>query len=126
MEYKVQGLNELSKQLHQFQMDAGFIDGDKTQRMMLIGSELFEAFEAFRKEDYFDAEQYKMDMESGGEWSSRAFENLVKDTHEDEIADLAIRLLAYCGENKIDIEFHIQEKMKYNATRGYKYGGKKF
>lgn len=50
----------------------------------------------------------------------------MKDTFEDEIADSIIRLLDLCGKNNIDIEAHIQAKMDYNATRGFKYGGKKF
>jgi len=42
------------------------------------------------------------------------------------MADSIIRLLAMCAENNIDIEKHIQLKMKYNELRGFKYGGKKF
>lgn len=124
--YKVKNLNKLSKQLHQFQLDAGFIDSSKTQRLMLIGSELFEAFEAFRKDDYAQKEQYEIDNLGNENFDKNSFKELIKDSHEDELADLIIRSLAYCGENNIDIEFYINEKMKYNNSRGYKYGGKKF
>ena len=124
MEYKVKGLNELSKQLHQFQLDAGFDNPDITQRLMLVHTEISEAFEAFRKDrfcqftpgkNYIKPEQFKED-----------FEKQIKDTLEDEIADAIIRLLAFCGENNIKIEEHIKSKMQYNELRGFKYGGKKF
>jgi len=35
-------------------------------------------------------------------------------------------LLAICGENDIDIEKHIELKMKHNESRGFKYGSEKF
>lgn len=139
MKYNVEGLNTLSKQLHQFQIDAGFTDSNITQRLMLVHSEISEAFEAFRKdkmnmlkvfeEDLGFARLSISDWEAENEncnWLKNRFETTIKDTFEDEIADSVIRLLAMCGENDIDIEKHIQLKMKYNEMRGFKYGGKKF
>lgn len=128
MEYKVEGLNELSKQFNQFQVDAGFTDSNITQRLMLVHSEISEAFEAYRKGHYakiqeFETNQYVID---GSKAFKLDFEEDIKDSFEDEIADAVIRLLAMCGENNIDIEKHIQLKMKYNHLRGFKYGGKKF
>lgn len=55
-----------------------------------------------------------------------AFETYVKDSIQDELADAIIRLLAFCGENNIDIEKHVELKHQYNQLRGFKYGGKKF
>lgn len=125
MDYNVKGLNELSTQLHEFQVKMGFTDSDKTQRLMLCASEIFEAFEAHRKDKIctkpplhgftLDDDRFK-----------RIFEREVKDTLQDEIADAVIRLLAFCGENNIKIEQHIKAKMRYNELRGFKYGGKKF
>ena len=52
--------------------------------------------------------------------SKQFFEENVKDTFEDELADSIIRLLDLSAMLDIDIEFHITQKMRYNKTRGYK------
>lgn len=49
------------------------------------------------------------------------FENHVKDTFEDELADTMIRLLDLCGAMDIDLEWHISQKLKYNRTRVLKH-----
>lgn len=137
MNYNVEGLNDLAKQFHQFQIDAGFTDSSITQRLMLVHSEISEAFEAFRKNRYafskYKNDKFKNDLkrllipEEGEEahWKF-LFEESIKDSFEDELADSIIRLLGICAENNVDIEKHIKLKMKYNELRGFKYGGKKF
>ena len=50
------------------------------------------------------------------------FRETVKDTFEDEIADTFIRLLDISGFLEIDIERHIEYKMKYNKAREFKHG----
>ena len=45
------------------------------------------------------------------------FENTIKDTFEDEMADTVIRILDICGKMKIDIEWHIVKKLEYNKLR---------
>lgn len=140
MNYKVEGLNDLSKQFHEFQVNAGFTDSNITQRLMLTASEIFEAFEAFRKgRRAFEDQKHGSnegeekillsDLETfntGKEYWMDLFQKHVKDSLEDEMADVIIRALGFCAENNIDIEKHIQLKMKYNEMRGFKYGGKKF
>jgi len=121
MKYNVEGLNDLSKQFHQFQIDAGFTDSNITQRLMLVHSEISEAFEAFHKDEYANLEAYKNHLITQSFETS--FCEWIKDSFEDEIADAVIRLLAMCAENNIDIEKHIQLTMKYNQTRGFKFGG---
>lgn len=129
MKYNVQGLNKLSKELNQFVLNAGFDNNDVPLRTALIHSEVSEAFEAFRKDKMFKLNQAQKNVLGG--WVSdddfkKHFSEQCKDTFEDEIADSIIRLLDMCGKLDIDIEFHIQQKMRYNETRGFKYGGKKF
>jgi NTP pyrophosphatase (non-canonical NTP hydrolase) len=128
MEYRLNGLNELSEDLHNFELKMGFSDPNIPQRMMLINSELVEAFEAYRKDKFCNTKAFKFDciVMDGTELFKKQFEESVKDTFEDELADTLIRLLAFCAENKVDIEYHLEQKMKYNELRGYKYGGKKF
>ena len=41
-----------------------------------------------------------------------------------ELADVIIRILDYCGKEKIDIGQALNIKHEYNKTRPYKHGGK--
>lgn len=135
-EIKTKGLNELAKIFHQFQIDAGFTDSNITQRLMLVVSEVSEAFEAYRKNRYANIEEFDTVIRKSNpnarleavrnQTYKLNFEEHVKDSLQDEIADAIIRLLAFCGENNIDIEKHVALKYKYNQLRGFKYGGKKF
>lgn len=41
-----------------------------------------------------------------------------------ELADVIIRVLDTCAAKGIDIQAAVDEKLAYNATRGYRHGGK--
>lgn len=43
-----------------------------------------------------------------------------------KIADVIAYTLAWCSYNNIDIEFFIEQKMKYNKLRAYKHGNKRY
>lgn len=97
---------------HDNAMEKGF--WDKRQHigtlLMLIVSELGEALEAHRKRRRVNIGHYP--------WKDTdTFEQNIKDTFEDEIADVFIRLFDMCGGLGINIEEHIRQKMKYNRTR---------
>lgn len=49
--------------------------------------------------------------------NAEIFSAEIKDTLEDELADVVIRVLDFCGEHGIDIEDHIIAKMAYNEIR---------
>lgn len=80
------------------------------KQIALLQSEAGEALEADRKHRRCTA---NLDTVKD-EWS---FKHWVKDTVEDELADVFIRLMDTCGWLGIDIEKHVKLKMKYNASR---------
>ena len=45
---------------------------------------------------------------------------------EDATRNVIINVLRYCDYKGIDIEWHIEQKMKYNDLRSHKHGGKKY
>lgn len=93
------------KHLKESGADEALINATKnafiSQKLDLIHSELGEATEAMRKQNY-------------------GLER--KDTFEDEIADVLIRLCDLCGELDIDIEKQIEWKFNHNKTRENKHG----
>jgi NTP pyrophosphatase (non-canonical NTP hydrolase) len=86
------------KEAHEIAMQKGFWKEPRavSELLMLIVSELGEACEADRKEDW----------------------NNLKE----EIADTFIRLGDMCEALDIDIESEIRKKMDYNKTRPMKHG----
>ena len=118
-------LNKLRDEIHENAKNKGFYDNQRETGtlLMLCVSELAEAMEADRNGLYADLELIEKDKEDfiDFKWS---FENSIKDTFEDELADTIIRILDLCGAKGIDIEKHIELKMKYNATREKMHGKK--
>lgn len=119
-------LNKLSKTIHEANVKKGFYDKpiETGTKLMLVVSELAEALEADRKERVAKVEQFNILVESGHYTFEDAFKGTIKDTFEDEIADAMIRLFDLSGNLGIDIEKHIELKLKYNATRQPKHGKK--
>jgi NTP pyrophosphatase (non-canonical NTP hydrolase) len=118
-------LNQLRDEIHENAKNKGFWDKERETGtlLMLCVSELAETMEADRNGLYADLELIEKDKENfiDFKWS---FENSIKDTFEDELADTIIRILDLCGAKGIDIEKHIELKMKYNATRERMHGKK--
>jgi NTP pyrophosphatase (non-canonical NTP hydrolase) len=108
---------------------------DKThnvgERLMLIVSELSEALDADRIGKKANIRGFYSDLANAGIISDdetmtfyqsmeykRSFESTMKDTFEDELADALIRLLDLAQEHGIDLDRHVQEKLRYNVIRG--------
>jgi NTP pyrophosphatase (non-canonical NTP hydrolase) len=132
-------MKNLISQAHEMAKSKGFWDGEernKSELLMLVVSELAEALEALRKDHYADQDvveslSHDLELDRTDEefllkainWKT-SFEQGVKSSFEDELADVAIRLFDLCGGLGVDLEKHIEMKMKYNSMRGYKHGKK--
>ena len=112
----------MADQIHKVAVEKGFYEGEINigEKLMLIVSEIGEAMEAHRKGKF--ADDHRTVIEDNN--FLKSFEEYIKDTFEDEIADTFIRLLDLCAYMKIDIEKHIQLKNEYNILREYKHGKK--
>ena len=118
-------IKELIKQAHENALSKGFYpDGEKKnigELLMLVVSELGEALEAHRAGTFPLYEMFQSEIDSGIDFRT-AFKNHIKDTLQDELSDAVIRICDMCGYLNIDLEKHIELKMKYNTTREYKHG----
>lgn len=130
-------LNSLAKEFHEYAKSKGFWDDhrDVGTLLMLMVSELSETLEADRNGRYakIDGREFIIDgrtiredldlaiKENDMVKFEQLFKTQVKDTFEDEVADTFIRLLDFVGKYEIDIEKHIELKMKYNQLRPYKH-----
>lgn len=130
-------LNELAKQVHENAKSKGFFDSEKNigEMLCLIHSEVSEALESDRKKWYYENideskkwfikgladANYSASFNSEEDFKNE-FEHSVKNTFEDEMADVIIRVLDLCAFKGIDIESHIKAKMRYNASRKFMHG----
>lgn len=96
------------------------IDKNIGELLMLIVSELGEALEADRKGTYPLYELFQSEIDEGKPFQE-AFKNHIEDTLHDELADAVIRICDMCGYLNIDLEKHIELKMKYNEIREHKH-----
>lgn len=112
-------LNLLAREIHENAKAKGFWDSTRNrgELFMLMVSELGEALEAHRKGKFAklsDFEKLEKDLLASGEFSQEdafiaSFMKHVKDTFEDEIADVVIRILDYVGwrqDVEIKLEFY--------------------
>ena len=117
-------LNELCEEIHKVQVDKGFYEEKREMGtlLMLIVSELSEALEADRKNRYAKDKIGHINISDANFVSE--FEENIKDTFEDEIADAVIRIFDLCGYLNIDLDRHVLMKLKYNESRPKKHGKK--
>lgn len=125
LEENLKGLNQAANQIFQNNKAKGFWDNERNvgELLMLVTSELGEAMEAHRKNKFAKPIQIDNLIEGGYTWEDSPiafashFQDEIKDTFEDEIADSVIRLLDLSAGLGIDLEKHILQKVKFNETR---------
>lgn len=122
----MENLTNLAKVIHQNNVDKGFYDGPERNMgevLALIHSEVSEALEAHRKGIQYKGLLPAVMADEDQEFKQN-FEQYVKGTFEDELADILIRVLDLCGWKKISIQTHVDAKLRYNKLRPYKHGKK--
>ena len=126
-------ISNMVREAHSNAVDKGFWDNSGQtpnigEKLMLIVSECSEALEALRKTDNetkvkpLSSQWDDLVAEYGFE---TVFREDVKNTFEDELADVLIRVADLAGYMGIDLETHVELKMRYNRGRE-RLHGKKF
>lgn len=96
--------NSLSLRAHTNATNKGFWDGQRTTRehcLMLIVTEIAEMVEADRHDRHADMSKYN---ELAKHFDAALFEECIKDSVEDECADIAIRIFDMSGAMHIDFD----------------------
>lgn len=125
-------IKEISQEIHENNIKKGFWEDKDTKNvgevLMLCVTELSEALEAHRNGKFSNIEKFHKERQSTPFHEKAAtiqsFQDNIKDTFEDEIADTVIRLFDLCEGFGIDLETHIRLKTDYNKTRPFKHGKK--
>lgn len=119
-------INELAKKIHSDNVRKGFYEVEKNvgEIIALIHSEASEMLECHRKGQIYKGDlSIVKGIKDDGEYFT-TFESEVKDTMQDELADIIIRCLDFAGYKEIDIENHIMAKLRFNRLRSHKHGKK--
>lgn len=122
-------MKTLQIEAHTNAKDKGFWKGEAANiptKLMLIVSEISEALEAHRNNKFantlYGIRALNLIIEN--ENFIYSFEQKIKDTFEDELADAVIRILDLAEYYDINLEEHIKAKMRYNSMRPCMHGKK--
>jgi len=117
-------INTLVTQVHDNARSKGFYESEKNigEMLALIHSEVSEALESDRSEVYTNANVKLIAATEDDKTFKSLFMEYIKDTFEDELADICIRVFDLAGYKGIDLENHILAKMRYNSMREHKHG----
>lgn len=110
-------LNDLAKQIHENAVSKGFWDEPRNtgEIFMLMVSELGEALDADRKNKRCRIRNFEKWMEQTADHNfANNFEVDIKGTFEEEIADVAIRILDYCAFAGINVLPNYEQDLSEN------------
>lgn len=99
-------LSELRDRAYRAACDKGFHDEQKPDAVykMLIITEIAEAVQADRKRLYADKDKFDYAVDRGAYDCEEAYEMYIKGSVEEELADIIIRMLDYCGLKQINMQ----------------------
>lgn len=100
------GINEMKERAYDIACKHGWYEQKRSNihELMLVVSELGEAVNADRNGKYANRERFENVLKEFHVPFSYAFNQCIKDTVEDELADAAIRILSLAGLNSADLE----------------------
>lgn len=121
-------INQLAKEIYEWNKLQGWycIKPNTAEKLALIHSEVSEALEADRNGRYFQGNTKGIEGWTSEEDFKNAYIEHCKGTFEEELADIVIRVLDLAELKGINLEWHITAKMRYNKTRAFQHGGKKY
>jgi NTP pyrophosphatase (non-canonical NTP hydrolase) len=115
-------INELVRGAHKLAVEKGWWPKSEPvnipEKLALIHSEVSEALEAYREsEDELDLRLVS--------WGPGNKDNDKPEGFAVELADAVIRIADLCGKLGIDLQEAIHIKMRFNASRPHRHGGKR-
>jgi len=118
-------LSDTADKIERVSRAAGWYDDERSfgDDIALLHSEVSEAFEAFRDHGFEDQTLVPVPG-SVGEQDAVYFPPKPEGVGS-ELADVLIRLLDTSKRVGIDLEAEVARKIAFNATRGYRHGGKR-
>lgn len=112
----------------------GWYEDDRpfSAEIALLHSEVSEAYEAWRDQGMAATIGYKMSDGTKADFPKGGPDDMVLSTISigkplgvaSELADVLVRLLDTADRCGVDLVAEFEAKVRYNATRGYKHGGK--
>jgi NTP pyrophosphatase (non-canonical NTP hydrolase) len=120
-------LHDLAKEIARINRANGWFEGRRSinDELMLIVGEVAEAHEEDRK-GKGPGQRYYSHLGVARTSAHNEEQGLNKpEGIPSEMADILIRVLDFCWRYNIDIDAVVEEKLAYNATRGYRHGGKR-
>lgn len=116
----IEKIKALAKEIHEGNVKRGFWDNERSlsEVLMLIRTEMSEAVEADRKGRNANTEKYKK-LEKKDRFSTVFFSQIIKDTVEDELADVVIRILDSSVAGLFDEKHFISSLEYYKHNMGF-------